>query len=70
MQISELLRLFQDGLIIIDQNNIIQYKNETAQKIIKSGSYNLEDELKDMKLQDGRLIFECIMFILGIFDVM
>ena len=60
MQISELLRLFQDGLIIIDQNYSIQYKNETANNIIKAESHNFIDELKKMKFQDGRLIFDTI----------
>ena len=60
LQISELLRLFQDGLIIINQSYNIQYKNETAHKLIKNGSDSFMDELKTKKFQDGRLIFECI----------
>ena len=60
MQISELLRLFQDGLIIIDNNYNIQYKNETANKLIETNPDNFIDELKKMKFQDGRLIFESI----------
>ena len=60
LQISELLRLFHDGLIIIDQKYNIQYKNETANNIIKAESHNFIDELKKMKFQDGRLIFDTI----------
>ena len=60
LQISELLRLFQDGLIIIDQNYNIQYKNETAQKIIDTKSNSIIDELKKIKFQDGTSICECI----------
>ena len=60
LQISELLRLFQDGLIIIDLYYNIQYKNETANKIIKAGTSSFIDELKKKKFQDGRLIFDAI----------
>ena len=59
-QISELLRLFQDGLIIIDQNYNIQYKNDTANRIIKTCCNSITDEFKNMKFQDGRLIFDAI----------
>ena len=60
LQISELLRLFDDGLIIFDQNHNIQYKNEIVNKIINLESNSLIDELKKKKFQDGRLIFDSI----------
>ena len=60
LQISELLRLFQDRLIIIDKNYKIQYKNEKASKFIKIDSDNCLNDLKIIKFLDGRCVFEVI----------
>ena len=60
LQISEILRLFQDGLIILNQNFIIQYKNETANTLINTEPDNFINELKTIKFQDQRLVFESI----------
>ena len=58
LQISELLRLFQDGLIIIDEKFEVQYKNEKANILIKNESDVFEDQLRLVKFQDGRLLFD------------
>ena len=60
LQISELLRLFQDELIIIDKNYEIQYKNEKANKCIRFDSDNCLNDLKIIKFLDGRCAFEVI----------
>ena len=49
LQISELLRLFQDGLIIVGKNYKIQYKNEKANKFIRFDSDNCLNDLKKIK---------------------
>ena len=59
-QISELLRLFQDGLIIIDQKFNLQYNNETANKLIKRDNNSFMDELQIIKFQDGKLIIDAL----------
>ena len=56
LQRSELLRLFQDGLIIIDVKFEVQYKNEKADTLVKNGSNNFENQLRLIKFKDERLL--------------
>ena len=58
MQISELLRLFQEGLIIIDEKFEVQYKNEKADALVKNESNNFEDQLRLIKFSDEKLLFD------------
>ena len=58
LQISELLRLFQEGLIIIDEKFEVQYKNEKADALVKNESNNFEDQLRLIKFSDEKLLFD------------
>ena len=60
LQISDLLRLFRDGLIILNPKFNIQYTNDKANKLIMNGPDKFIDRLKIMKFQDEKSIFESL----------
>ena len=52
-QVTNLLRLFSDGLVIIDLKLDVKYTNETFNKILNSTLEGASEKIKDIKIMDS-----------------
>ena len=55
-QILELLRLFPDGVLILNKDFKIKYKNEAIEKIINLYSFNTERALREIKFSEDNIL--------------
>ena len=54
-QIAELLRLFCDGLIIMDREFIAMYTNETINRILKVSDKDYSSKLQEIEIKDSQV---------------
>ena len=52
-QVTELLRLFSDGLVIMDQNYNVKYTNDTFNMILKAKLEDSIEKIKNIKIKDS-----------------